>query len=214
MADQLNLYNEALTTFLGERSLASLTEERGPRRQLDAIWDREFVQSLLEEGQWNFAMRTMKLDASTSIEPAFGRKYAFEKPTDLVRVTHICRDEFYNFPLLTYQDEANFWFSDYDEIFIRYVSDDNDYGNDLANWPQNFTRWAASVLAQRSTQLITQNKIKVSELDKVVKGLLMKAKSVDAMKDPTRILPRGRWTSSREGSRRAQDSRHAQRGPA
>lgn len=214
MADRLNLYNEALTTFLGERSLATLAENRGPRRQLDGIWDRNFIDSLLEEGQWNFASRTLKLGASTSIEPDFGYQYAYEKPLDLVRVTYISRDEFNKFPLLSYQDEAAFWFSDYDEIYVRYVSNDNAYGNDLENWPQNFTRWAAGVLAERSTQLITQNKINSEKLEIKVAKLLLKAKNVDAMKDPTRTLPAGRWTTSRSGSRRAQDSRHAQRGPA
>lgn len=214
MADQLNLYNEALTTFLGERSLASLTEARGPRRQLDGIWDRDFIRSLLQEGQWNFAMRTAKLQPEDSYDPPFGRQFQFVKPDDLVRITYVCRDEFYRYPLREYEDEANFLFTDYNEIFVRYVSDDAAYGSNLADWPENFTRWAASVLARRSSLLITQNKINIKDLKETVKELLVKAKSVDAMKDPTRTLPSGRWTSSRDGSRRGQDSRHSARGPA
>lgn len=214
MADRLNLYNEALTTFLGERSLATLTENRGPRRQLDGIWDRNFITSLLQQGQWNFATRTLKLEASESIEPAFGYKFAYEKPIDLVRITYICRDELFNYPLTEYQDESSFWFADYDVIYVRYVSDDNDYGNDLANWPENFTRWAAGVLAERSTQLITQNKVNPEKLAAAVKKLLLDAKNTDAMKDPTRFTPPGRWTSSRHWGRRDWDSVHAPRGPA
>lgn len=214
MADQLNLYNEALTEHLGERRLATLTENRGPRRQLDGIWDRDFIDALLEEGQWNFAMRTLKLEASTSIEPDFGRKFAFEKPLDLVRISYICRDELFRYPLTEYDDESFFWFSDFDVIFIRYVSNDNEYGNDLGVWAPNFTRWAAGVLALRSTKLITQNKIDKAKLEKDVDKLLLKAKNTDAMKDPTKFTPPGRWTSSRRWGRRDWDSVHSPRGPA
>ena len=199
MADQLNLYNEALTTFLGERELATLEEARGPRFQLDGVWDRGFIDSLLEQGQWNFAMRTMKLDFSNSIEPAFGYQRAFEKPDDLVLITSIGSDEYFGQPLLQYQDEAAFWFCDLESIYIRYVSNDAEYGNDLGNWPPSFERWAAGVLAERSTQLITQNKINPEKLAKAVNKLAMKAKSVDAMKNPTTFPPDGRWVSSRSG---------------
>ena len=214
MADQLNLYNEALTDHLGERRLATLEENRGPRRQLDGVWDREFIAGLLQEGQWNFATRTMKLEASESIEPAFGRQFAFEKPIDLARITYICEDELFLEPLLEYEDEGDLWIADYDVIYIRYVSTDSEAGNDIGNWPPNFTRWAAGVLALRSTKLITQNKIDKEKLEKTVDKLLLKAKNTDAMKDPTRFTPPGRWTQSRSWGTRAQDRRHAQRGPA
>lgn len=214
MADQLNLYNEALTEHLGERALATLTEERGPRRQLDGVWDRNFIRAVLEEGQWNWATRTMKVEPEDSYEPSFGRQFQFVKPDDLARITYICRDEFFRYPLREYEDEANFWFSDYNEIFIRYVSDDITLGGDLANWPESFARFAAGKLALRATALITQNKINKKELEKTVKALRVDARSIDAMKDPSRTLPSGRWTTSRDGSRRGQDSRHSARGPA
>lgn len=209
MADQLGLYNEALTVFLGERKLASLTEERGPRRHLDDIWDRNFVDTVLEQGLWNFAIRTIKSEYSPSVEPPFGYTRAFDHPDDMVRVVSVCQDEFFKRPLLNMQDDAAYWFCDFDEIYVRYVSNDSTLGNDLANWPPSFTRWAAGHLALLSAKLITQGKTDMRELKRDVKKLLIEARSRDAMKDPTRFTPEGRWTSSRSGQYRNWDSVHA-----
>ena len=209
MADQLNLYNEALTVYLGERKLASLTEERGPRRHLDDVWDRNFVDTVLEQGYWNFAMRTAKIEFTPSVEPPFGYTRAFDHPSDMVRVASVCQDEFFKRPLLNMQDDAAYWFCDFDEIYVRWVSNDDTHGNDLANWPQSFTRWAAGYLALQSVAQITQGKIDAEKLDRKVNKLLIRARSVDAIKDPTKFTPEGRWASSRSGQYRNWDSVHA-----
>ena len=209
MATQLGLYNEALTRHLGERRIATLTEERGPRRQLDDIWDHGFIKSVLEAGQWNFAMRTVKVDFSTSIDPEFGYIRAFDHPDDLVRVVAVCQDEYFNRPILRYQDEGAFWFCDYDDIYVRYVSNGASYGGDIANWPESFTRWAAGYMATQAVSLVTKSKTDPEKLEKKVKKLKINAQSIDAMRDPTRFAPEGRWTSSRRGNWRNWDSVHA-----
>src|SRR5258708_823139 len=122
MTDKLSLYNGALTEFLGERKLANLTENREPRRVLDEIWDGGALRYCLEQGLWNFAMRTIQLTYSPSVEPDFGFRYAFDKPTDWVRTAALCVDEFFRCPLLQYNDEAGFWFADIDTIYVRYIS--------------------------------------------------------------------------------------------
>ena len=60
MTDKLSIYNGALS-ILGERRLASLTENREPRYKLDDVWDNNFVRRLLQMGQWQFAQRTVQL---------------------------------------------------------------------------------------------------------------------------------------------------------
>jgi hypothetical protein len=35
-------------------------------------------------------------------------------------------------PLTDYADEVAYWFSDLDEIYVRYVSDDANFGMDFA----------------------------------------------------------------------------------
>jgi hypothetical protein len=120
---KLTLYNDALL-LCGERFLASLTEEREPRRLLDRAWDGGAVRACLEMGQWGFAMRTIQLDYDSGIQPDFGYARAFVKPTDWVLTSGLCSDEFFRSPLTRYTDEAGYWYSDLDTIYVRYVSDD------------------------------------------------------------------------------------------
>ncbi len=202
MTDRLSLYNNALTRHLGERRLGSLTEERGPRRQLDEIWDAGFVDDCLEQGLWNFAMRSMKVEFSESIEPPFGYQRAFDHPDDMIRIASVCEDEYYWTPLLKYQDEGAFWFCDLDAIFIRFVSNGADYGNDLANWPLSFTRWAEGYMATQAVEIVTKSKTNLEKLEKKVNKLLITARGRDAMKDPTRFTPEGTFVQSRRSHRR------------
>lgn len=81
MTTQLDIYNGALL-HCGERFLASLTEQREPRRLLDRVWSSNGVKTCLEQGQWNFAMRTIQIDYDPSIAPSFGYARAFQKPND------------------------------------------------------------------------------------------------------------------------------------
>ena len=94
---QLSLYNGALT-ILGERKLSSLTENRETQYKLTDIWDNDAVNRCLQMGQWNFAMRAVQLDASPSVTPSFGYQYAFDKPTDYIRLSGLCTDEYYKNP--------------------------------------------------------------------------------------------------------------------
>src|SRR5574343_760692 len=127
MATKISLYNNALL-LLGERTLASLTESREVRRLLDKVWARPVVRECLEAGLWRFAMRTVELTYSPSVEPPFGYRYAFDRPSDLVRTAAVCQDEYLREPLLQYQIEGEYWYAELDTIYVRYVSDDDAYG--------------------------------------------------------------------------------------
>jgi len=70
-ADKLLIYNGALL-FLGERQLATAADTVESRRLLDGVWDRDGIDTVLEHGQWNFAMRSSKLEYAPAIEPDFG----------------------------------------------------------------------------------------------------------------------------------------------
>jgi len=78
MATKLGLFNGALL-MLGERSLATLTENREPRRLLDIVWDGGGVRTCLEAGIWNFAVRAARIEYDPSAEPGFGLDRAFTK---------------------------------------------------------------------------------------------------------------------------------------
>ena len=198
MSTQLKLYNKALTLYLGERKLASLSENREPRRVLDDVWDGG-VKSCLEQGQWKFALRTSKLTYDPGIEPSFGYARAFEKPNDCVRVSKLCQDEFFNQPILAYSEESGFWFAELDEIYISYVSDHASFGNDLSLWPESFTNWVAAWFASQASIRLKQSDTDVEKLFKIQGQLKKNALSKDALQGPTQFLPQGNWTRARTG---------------
>lgn len=194
---QLALYNGALVKHLGERKLASLSESREPRRVLDDIWDQGIRKECLEQGHWKFAQRVAKLTYSSSVTPAFGYPRAFEKPSDCIKISMLCTDEFFKCPLTDYSEESGFWFCNLDEIYISYVSDDTSYGYDLSLWPESFIRYVECQMAVYAAKRIGQNSTSEDALKKDCKKLKVDALSKDAIQGPTRFLPPSSWTLAR-----------------
>lgn len=198
MPSKLSVYNGALRE-VGERKLASLSENREPRRVLDSIWDDDALKTCLAAGQWNFATNSIELTYSPSITPAFGYTYAFDKPDDWVRTTAVCSDENQQCPLLHYKDEGDYWYADLDTIYVSYVDSGTSYGGDYGKWPANFTRYVETWIAARICMSLTQNQSKRDNLERDAEVWLVKAKSTDAMEDPTKFLPEGSWSRARRG---------------
>lgn len=196
MPSQLNVYNDALR-LVGERQLVSLTENREPRRLLDAVWDGA-VEYCLEQGQWNFAIRSQQLDYSPSVEPPFGYRRAYNKPDDWIRTVSVASDPYFNSPLMQYTDEASFWFCDLDQIFIRYVSRDESFGKDTSLWPQTFRHFVAAYLAWQIAPRL-KNDIDVDKLEKQYRMKKSDALAKDAMQEATKPVPAGGWVRSRRG---------------
>ncbi|WP_456389742.1 hypothetical protein [Profundibacter sp.] len=207
---KLDIYNGALRR-LGSRSLASLTENRKPRRVLDDIWgdDDKVVRRALRKGSWNFAMRSSEIVYETSVAPDFGFKRAFIKPTDLLRLNTLAADEYMRSPLVHSQfiDEAGYWFSDYDTLYIGYVSSDGAYGFDDTIWPEEFKEYIALILAFDAVEAISNSKSKKQMILAEMNGALKSARSLDSMSDGVKFPPAGSWLQSRGGYGRRERSR-------
>jgi hypothetical protein len=203
MATQLSLYNGALR-ILKERKLASLTENREPRRVLDDVYEST-VKACLEQGLWNFATRTAKFTAEVGFVPAFGYKNQFIQPSDYVRLAAISTDEYFNSSLTRYTDEDGSWYADEGTIYVSYISNDVNYGGALSKWPETFTTYVETYLATMAGGRITGNDMD----DKLLRKALVDARSKDAMNEPTKFMPQGRWTQARGGGvRRDRGSRN------
>lgn len=201
---RLNLYNDALL-ICGERFLSSLSEERKPRRLLDQVWDSDGVRFCLETGQWQFAMRAQQIYHDPDISPSFGYVHAFNKPDDWVNTSAVCSDERFNTPLLQYADELEYWYADIEPIYVKFVSDDDDYGGNLALWPASFAEYVSAYFASRVIMDLTSDKVKMDALLDPNKGILVTRKktalNMAAMTRPTSFLAPGRWVSARWGNR-------------
>lgn len=203
---RLKLYNGALL-LVKQRSLASLSENNEARRLLDTVWDADGVRYCLEQGEWQFAMRTQKIEYDPDSDPPFGYRRAFNKPTDWVSTQAVCSDERFRVPLLQYSDEVDYWYADLDTIYVKFVSDDTDYGRDLTKWPITFCQYAEAYFASQIVGKISAD----SETKQWLLGQpgktdggelgrrLTVAKAKAARTQPTRIPAQGAWNSSRAG---------------
>lgn len=196
MTDRLSLYNGALR-LLRDRKLASLTENREPRRLLDDAWNEGAVDFCLQAGQWKFAKRSGQIDYSPSVEPGFpGMQYAFDLPEDFVRTIGMWSDEAMQNPYREYRQEAGFWWGNLETMYVSYVSNDAAYGGDMSMWPMSFVKFVEAHLAVEIAGPLTE---KGMESVKARDYYLREALSKDAMEDPSRRIPDGSWVRSRGG---------------
>jgi hypothetical protein len=194
VATKLALYNDALLA-LGQERLATTADAVSARYALDDAYDKALAWCL-EQGYWNFAMRAVELTSTPSIDPAFGFTYAVTKPDDWVRSHSISASETFDPPLLQYNDENGLWYVNVDPLFVRYVSNDTDYGLDLSLWPETFANYVALRLAVKTCKRITGTNPD-DAMFKQEKRALADARSKDAMNEPPGFPPRGTWVSSR-----------------
>lgn len=194
--DRESIYNGALL-MLGERKLADLTEEIEARFVLDDIWDNGGIDRCLEKAFWHHAMRSVKVANDPDFTTPFGHKYTFDIPLDLIRLWSLCTDEFFTNPVALYQTEGSFWFSDYTEMYVRYVSNGNDYGMNFSMWPESFTEYVEGYFATKAIKRLTDAKVDADDLKEDVRKLLTRAKSNDAMKEPTGLTVPSGWSIAR-----------------
>lgn len=197
---RLKIYNGALL-ICGEGELASLTENREPRFLLDQVWNDSGVRWCLEQAQWHFAMRSSRLDYNPSVDPDWGYQRAFDKPTDWVATSGVFQDEHMRTPLTSYADEVSYWFADVDELFVRYVSDDDEYGMDFAKWPATFIDVVKAYFASRIIRKLPGGSEKIDDICHPKTGVLaralMVAKNKAAMANPATFPTRGTWAAAR-----------------
>lgn len=193
---KLRIYNAALS-LCGETGLVDLSEEREARYALDRAFDNGLIKTCLEAGQWNFAIRSSALDPDDSIQTDFGYSNAFPLPVDYVRFAGVCEDEYYECPLQRYQIERGMIFSDLDQIYIRYVSDDAEYGMDMSLWPETFCRYVEATLAFNVCLDINQSDTKQMKLEVLMKKKLDDAMNKDSQAEPAILIRSGGWATSR-----------------
>ena len=199
MTTQLFIFNESLG-HLGERQLASLSENREPRRVLDYYWAPTVSYALLQ-GLWRFARRTSQIDADNTIgPPQFGFNFLFEYPEDWVRTQIISTSPQLDPPLIQYRDEGGFIYANATPIYLSYISNDPQYGMNIGQWPENFADYIAWRLARLSCMRLTSDKERTEALKKDEDRARRVAKGTDAMNDPPGFMPVPFWARARRGA--------------
>jgi hypothetical protein len=195
MADRLSIYRGSLR-LLGPSNLSSLTEDIAVKRALDGAWT-DSVNYMLEQGMWNFSIRTTELSYDEDVEPLFGFQHAFSKPTDWVRTVSIAETADFCEGIRRYEDETNYWHVDPETIYVRYVSNDAAYGWNVGAWRQAFAKALEAYLAFECGLPISSDRGNRNDLFNLFKQRLSDAKAKDAVDERVREKPPGRWTRAR-----------------
>ena len=195
---QLDIYNGAAMQ-LGERFITSLSDDVPLRYILDYVWNNGGIRYCLEKGHWNFSMRTQEIEASESVEPDFSFSYAYEKPSDWVKTTAFSADEYFQHMITDYVDERDYWFSNYQKIYVKYVSDDPAYGMDYSLWTESFKEFVHLHFAYNAMERVSASDSKKQSLERRYKEAMRSAKGNDAHNQPMDALPAGSWNHTRMG---------------
>lgn len=200
MTDRLSIYNGALTK-ISERLLNSLSENREPRRILDHVWDNGGIKRCLEAGQWSFAVRSLGISYSPSIEPQYGYLYAFEEPDDYIRLVGVS-DNPSGMPAMdNYEYSNQLFFASREIIYIRYVSSDNAYGMDFSSWPETFREYVEYYFAHQICPKLANSESRTDKIAERMRNALVQALGNDSQRGPSKRMPSGSWTNARMGYR-------------
>lgn len=200
MASRIEIYRGALRLLGDAHGLSSLTEVGPARQSLDQSW-QPAVDYLLSKGLWNFAIRSVELTNDEDIEPLFGFQYAFSKPEDWIRTLSISDDPTFREGYEEYEDETDYWYSDPNPLYVRYISSDEEYGWNIAKWRQPFAKALEAYLAYECGLPISSDRGNRNDMFTLFGKLLKEAKTLDAVDERVRRQPRGRLVRSRSYSR-------------
>jgi len=210
--DKLGVINKALVEYLGERPISSLSEAVKAQRIMNSIWSNDLVDYSLSAGVWDFASRIVKLDNNPSIELQMSWNYAFNIPDDFISLIAIAVDEDFRGKFTQYDIDGSLITSDNSYIYLKYISNDASYGNDLSLWTPAFADYVACLLAYRSSKAFLLSSADKDRLFQDLNRLSLPfAKEKDAQNRPVRNLTRGSWFSSRYSAGRDNSSRDEDR---
>ena len=151
MATKLSLYNDALQ-LLGERRLATDTEDREPRYDLDSLYDNGAVDYCLELVKPKYASTLVQL---TSVAPTAVTEFTNQSPlpADFIAMSEkvdgtpeLYRDGRLESPITRFYREDNYLLSDEADPYLRYIKAHTD--PQLANMTTSFARVVSSYLAR------------------------------------------------------------------
>lgn len=184
---EVDIMNRALTK-LGERTIASRTENNERARVMDAIYE-PVRDDLLRENPWNFAIVEDTL-AADPVAPAYGFAKRFAFPADMLYM--IATENRTPYRLI-----GNFIHSAADNsLNIRYVA----RITDASQFDTGFTEALALKLAHEAAPRLSENTSQQDLLFRDYNLALIKAKKFDGQEDDPRVAPEGSWLRARRST--------------
>jgi len=131
-------------------------------------------------------------------ESEWGYSKVHGKPEDMSRLHGLYTDETMRCPLKFYKDEGSNLFSDYEILYIEYIS--SNLKNTVELWPEFFKRMVAAKLANDAGPSLRMEGADVDNARGVFAERKSSALSNDAAASPPMVIPSGSWNKSRNRS--------------
>jgi hypothetical protein len=167
MATDISMASNALV-LIGDDPISALSESVAASNLYANTY--EYVLSL---SPWTFALKEVKfsrLSQTPDIETGF--IYAFQKPTDLIRLWAVL-------PTTNYRMVGEFIYSNNTEMFGRYV-----YKSDETGLPAHIVKCIQYKLASEFSVSVAEDEKKMEMFERMFQDALGQAMSIDSMQQP------------------------------
>ena len=199
MANKTEVFNRALIK-IGVNTIASPDDPSEQARKCSLVYP-SLTRAELRKNPWSFAITRFALPA-LSAAPAYGWGYAYQLPSDFVRVVQV--GDYWDFaqirnatdqPDVPYALEGGAILSNQGApLRLRYV---RDVLEDTEVWDDLFTEAFACRLAMEVCESLTKNQTKFANVVKWYKESIAEAKRLNAIETPPVPLPDNSWITGR-----------------
>lgn len=162
MANKTSICSDA-ALFLGSSPISDLEENTTQAMIFSNLFD-DVVNDLLRVYPWSFALKRVRLSPLTS-GPAFGFKYEFNVPSDLIRLMAV-------YPKIPFKLESNKILADINSISVLYVFKNEN----IDAWSPDFIMAVKYQLASQAAYPITKSDSRVQTLEQLAQRKLAIAK--------------------------------------
>ncbi len=188
MASNIDIASNALL-LIGDAPISSFTEA-GAGAQAAANLYSQAYERLLSEFPWSFAFKEQNLSRlSASPDSKTNYKYAFQLPTDLIRLWAIM-------PNSRYVIIGDLLYSNETELLARFV-----YKVDEGSLPAHFIEALQYKLASDFSMSVTEDRNKAAYYAELTSQALARAKNIDSQGRPQQPIIDSPFIEARFGAR-------------
>lgn len=194
----VDIANRALVK-IGEQRITSFDDDNKASRAVKALYPT-VRDSELRKHRWNFATKRAQL-AALATAPAFGFDYAYQLPSDCLRVDFV--GDFYpGVDLSDYRNaDSSEWRVEARTILTNLSAPLNlRYGariTDPTQFDAMFVEALAAKLAIELADVLTQTGTRKEQAKADYQDAMRTARSLDAIEDPPQQMPDTSWTLGR-----------------
>jgi hypothetical protein len=187
VASQISICNLALT-MMGAKPLLSMDEDTKSARIFRRIWDivRDEV---LRDHPWNFAVKRIVLP-QLSTPPPFGFAFAYELPSDYIRLQFVGEDERDD---VVYEVEGNTIVTNESMCYLKYTARIKDTGL----YDAKFAALLAAKLGVYAAFPITASPGMVKNMTEIYAALLSEATGADGQEGSGKTVQANQWIEAR-----------------